>query len=136
MQEELYSRDFTANSLLMPLDLSNILDETGLGINDIENRILDTCLPPKLTFSYDPRRIIRVVYLTVKLKFSPSERAAEWIKSNGKMLQKVPSEYVKKKLNKALEIDATNTLQIINLLNLMEYMPKTKLLQKILMEKR
>ena len=136
MQEELYSRDFTANSLLMPLDLSNILDETGLGINDIENKVLDTCLPPNLTFTYDPRRIIRVVYLIVKLKFSPSERVAEWIKLNGKMLQKVPLEYIKKKLNKGLEIDANNTLQVINSLDLMKYIPETKLLQKALMETR
>jgi tRNA nucleotidyltransferase/poly(A) polymerase len=129
MKEELYSRDFTANALLMPLDLSNILDETGLGFNDINNKILDTCLPPKLTFSYDPRRIIRVVYLSVKLDFSPSYRVGAWIRDNGKLLQKVGMGYIKNKLNKALKINPEKTLQIITSLNLMEYMPKTKLLQ-------
>ena len=42
MHEELYSRDFTCNTVLMSLDLKRILDPTGLAINDIQSKIIKT----------------------------------------------------------------------------------------------
>ena len=92
MQKELYSRDFNVNTLLMPLDMSTILDITGKGINEINAKVIDTCLPPKITLGYDPKRIIRVVYLCCKLSFKPSSRVADWIKNNAaEIAGRIPS---------------------------------------------
>ena len=46
MQKELYSRDFTVNSFLMDLNLSDIDDQTGLATEGIRKKELDTNLQP------------------------------------------------------------------------------------------
>src|SRR5271170_2314735 len=43
MQREMFSRDFTCNSLLMTLDLKKIKDPTKLGLEDIKKKVLRTC---------------------------------------------------------------------------------------------
>jgi len=131
MQEELYSRDFTVNTLLMPLDLSSIMDSTGLAFKDIENKILDTCLPPETTFSNDPRRIIRVVYLCAKLGFKPSQRVVEWVSENNTIMNDVPEGYIKEKTNKAFKADAGYAKKLIEILKLETVVPGTSLSRSI-----
>src|ERR1700748_3494180 len=70
MQAELYSRDFTCNTLLMTLDLKTILDPTGLALNDIKSKTLRTCLPAAITLGYDNKRVVRVLYMAAKLNFN------------------------------------------------------------------
>ena len=36
MQRELFSRDFTCNTLIVPMNLRSLSDPTGLGIDDIK----------------------------------------------------------------------------------------------------
>ncbi len=131
MQEELYSRDFIANTLLMPLDLSNILDIIGLGINNIDDKIIDTCLPPRITLTYDPKRIIRIVYLCTKLDFKPANGVVAWVRKNGNLLTKVSDGYIKSKLNKSLKINTKRTIELIKELNLSQYIPQTELLRNV-----
>lgn len=118
LYEELYSRDFTINTLLIPMDLSNIIDITGLAMDDIKNRKIDTCLSPRITLLYDPKRIIRVVYLCSKLKFYPSDRIIEWIKVNKEVVENVKRGYIKSKIGKSLKIDSQYTIKVLKLLDL------------------
>lgn len=117
MQEELYSRDFTINTLLMPLNLKSIIDVTGLAMDDIKNRTIDTCLSPRITLSYDPKRIVRVVYLSAKLNFYPSKRVVKWIRENKKFIHYVNKGYIEEKLEKAKDINPIVTDKVMKLLN-------------------
>jgi len=121
MQEEIYSRDFTINTLLMPMDLSSVIDVTGLGINDITNKRIDTCLSPRITLAYDPKRIIRIVYLSAKLNFYPSERVIDWVRKNNKILSNVNEKYTKSKLLKSIKANPEITNKIIELLDIKSY---------------
>ena len=126
MQKELYSRDFTINTLLMPLNLSTVYDLIGLGIEHINKKIIDTCLSPRFTFMSDPKRIIRVVYLGAKLGFMPSERVSTWIRNHPEMLKSAPEGYIKDKLNSALKKNKEFAIQLIKQLNLENQIPFTQ----------
>ena len=71
MKKELYSRDFTVNTLLQPLDLDkDPIDLTGKAMSDVENKILRTPVNPNLTIGYDVRRILRAMKLILKLNLT------------------------------------------------------------------
>ncbi|MFZ4795896.1 MAG: hypothetical protein ACOYMA_00285 [Bacteroidia bacterium] len=123
MYEELYSRDFTMNSLLMPLDMSSISDLTNEGIADINKKIIKTCLNPEITFTSDPKRIIRLIYLCSKLNFNPDHTAINWVKKNGNLLSKVNNIYIRNKIIKAMKYDKEKTISLLNTLNLIKYIP-------------
>ena len=123
--EEMYSRDFTINALLLPLDMSTILDITRKGIKDVNDKIIDTCLEPSITLYYDPKRILRVIYLCAKLGFKPSKRVSDWILKNGAMISKVNSKYIKGRINAAISYNKEYTIQLLKSLNLIKYIPET-----------
>ena len=125
MQAEIYSRDFTVNTLLMPLDMSTILDITERGIADIKGKFIDTCLEPEITLGADPDRIIRVIYLCAKLGFKPKGRVMDWIVEHGDKLSKVNGGYIKGKLNKALGYDKGITMKLITDMRLGKYIPES-----------
>jgi tRNA nucleotidyltransferase (CCA-adding enzyme) len=73
LEKEIYSRDFTINTLLQPMDLSKKpIDITKKAFSDIENKILRTPVDANLTIGYDPRRILRAMSNLTKNLFSSS----------------------------------------------------------------
>lgn len=127
LQQEMYSRDFTCNSLLMTLDLQKVLDPTKQGIKDIKNKILKTCLSPEKTLNDNKNRIIRVIYLACKLGFSVDSSIITFIKSNPALIKQSSSEeYVKKQLKKATKYDLNKTIELLNQMNLWNYIPITE----------
>jgi tRNA nucleotidyltransferase/poly(A) polymerase len=118
---EIYSRDFTCNTLLLDLDLSNIQDLTGLGIDDINDKILRTCLDPDVTFNDDYNRIIRVVYLATKLDFKIDKSILNWVKVNAKLIENVEEKYLYKMLKKSFKYSYGRTLRLLYELNLLPF---------------
>jgi poly(A) polymerase len=135
MELELYSRDFTINTLLMPLDLTKIYDMTGLGIKHIMSKTIDTCLEPKITFTADPRRIIRVVYLSAKLGFHPSQRVIDWIRINPNVFESIGKKYVIDRLSKSIEKSPKITADIIKTLNIENIIPKSRVYTDFIINK-
>lgn len=122
---EVYSRDFTCNSLLMSMDLSKIYDLTKQGIPDIQNKIIRTCLSPEISLGSDYKRIIRAIYLAAKLNFKLDEEIENWIKNNPKAISSpsVKKNYLIKKLSKAIKYNKEITFSYLDKLNLWPYLP-------------
>jgi tRNA nucleotidyltransferase/poly(A) polymerase len=119
MQLELFSRDFTCNTLTIAMNLRVIEDQTGLGLNDINKKILRTPLPPRITLRDDPRRVIRAIYLAAKLGFTIEEDIIEWAKSNpDRIKEKVKPGFSRNKLLSAFRYNSKNTLNYITSMNL------------------
>lgn len=125
MDEEIYSRDFTCNTLLWSLDLREMYDVTQKAKTDILNKVIDTCLDPKITIGNDPKRISRSIYLSSKLGFSISDRTKNWIKNNPQSILDCGEDFTKKKLNKALTYNPSNTISLLDELNLWKFIPTT-----------
>lgn len=126
IEKELYSRDFYCNTLLMSLDFKRIKDMTGEGINDLNNKIIRTCLTPELTFKYNTNRIIRVVYLSAKLGFNVEPNIIEWVKNNPEYIMKSENSYLSKNIDKSLSIDADRTVYLIDKMDMWKYIPITE----------
>lgn len=120
---ELYSRDFTCNALLETMDLKTIKDPTGLGIVDIEKKILRTCLPAKFTLENDCKRIIRILYLAAKLGFEVDQEIIDWVKKNPTAISKAKPKYIAKKLQEAIDYDLDKTVRLLDLMGLWKNIP-------------
>ena len=59
--EDSFRRDFCCNALYKNIVTGQILDPTGKGLEDIQNKILRTPLDPETTFRDDPLRMLRAM---------------------------------------------------------------------------
>lgn len=123
MQCELYSRDFTCNALLLSLDLKNILDPTGLGIKDIQKKIIRTCLPAQLTLGSQHKRIVRIIYLAAKLDFEVDLEIINWVRANPNFFADAKPKFISSKLLKALSYNKTKTIKLLDVMNLWKWVP-------------
>jgi len=124
MLRELYSRDFTINSLLMTMDLKHILDPTGKGLKDIEDRIIRTNLSPAITLGGQHKRIVRVIYLAAKLDFDVDEKIITWVRKNPELIaDDVQIRYLAKNLNKALKYNKKKVISLIGEMGVWKYIP-------------
>lgn len=123
MQKEIYSRDFTCNSLLLSLDLKIISDPLGLGVNDINKRILKPCLSPEITFINSPKRIPRIIYLASKLNFDVDPKIIEWVKNHASLINNVNKKYLTTKIISGFNYNPQKTIKLLDDMNLWPYLP-------------
>lgn len=103
INEDLIRRDFTINTLMWRLrDLKSgpsgapVLDLTGNGVFDLEDRLLRTPCDPDKTFTDDPTRMLRAVKFVSRynLRIHPETRAS--IAKNAMALLNMPWDAVRK----------------------------------------
>jgi tRNA nucleotidyltransferase/poly(A) polymerase len=127
MQLEMYSRDFTINSMILTIDLKTVKDPIGLGLKDIGAKIIKTCLPARITLSLDQRRVIRIIYIAAKMNFNVDKEIIDWVKTNPKsVLAEGNKSYVSNKLNKALKYNKDKVIELANMMDLWNYLPINK----------
>lgn len=122
---ELLSRDFTCNSLLMELDLKTIKDPIGMAINDIKARILKTPIEPSYTLSNDPKRIVRIIYLSTKLDFDVEPQIIDFVSKNPELIKSVKPKYISDKLSYSMSRNEERTVELINKMKLWPHIPIT-----------
>lgn len=123
MQLELYSRDFTCNALLMSMDLKKVIDSIGLGIQDINAKVLRTCLPAQLTLGSDHKRVVRVLYMAAKLGFIVDNEIINWVRKNPQSISTPDQRYVTSKLGQALNYNPAVTTKLMDQMGLWQYAP-------------
>lgn len=123
MSKELYSRDFTCNTALMTMTLDRIIDPTGTAVEDISNKIIKTCLDPKLTLGFDNNRIVRALYLSAKLDFDVDENIISWISANPDAVRNIKPDYMVKKIRKGLKYNRAKVIDFINKTNMKNLIP-------------
>ncbi len=102
IEEDIYRRDFTVNSLVMNVMNSKIRDISGKGIPDIKAKIIRATSNPKSIFAEDPLRMLRAIRFTVQLGFSIEEETLDGIVANAQMLQHISRERIRDELTKIL----------------------------------
>jgi hypothetical protein len=133
LELESFSRDFGCNSLLLSLDFKEILDPTGNGKKDCDNKIIKTILPPAITFKPNPKtknnnRAIRSIYLACKLGFDIDSAIIEYLTNNPIAITLADDKSLAKKLNEAYRLDADKTIYYLNKMNLWNYIPINNML--------
>jgi len=102
IEEDIYRRDFTVNSLIMNMMNSGIRDISGKGMTDIEAKIIRATSNPESIFSEDPLRMLRAIRFAVQLGFSIEEKTLDGIVANAQMLQYISRERIRDELTKIL----------------------------------
>lgn len=105
LQKETFSRDFTANALLLSPDFKHLLDLTGRGQKDIASKILTCPVDCHYALSFDPKRILRAYYFKAKYGFSFSDELHEAIIKLLPILPRVNRRYASEMINKILRAD-------------------------------
>lgn len=126
MQKEVFSRDFTCNSLLLNLDLNQILDPTNKGFQDLKDKKIKTCLPAEITLVNSKNRVIRSVYLACKLGFDIDQSIVDFVSKNPKSVKISSRKTLVEKLNEAFKRDPDRASYWISKMNLWNYIPITE----------
>lgn len=134
MDKEIYSRDFTCNALLLPLDLKEVIDITEQGKKDIKNKIIKTCLSPEITLMTNKNRVVRAIYLACKLDFEIDQNIINFVKKNPSSIKISTEKSLSEKLNSAFEKDGDKATFYLNKMNLWSYVPVTKIMQPFYMK--
>lgn len=102
--EDVMRRDFTINTLAVNLDKENFgafIDPLN-GMEDLENKIIRTPLPPDQTFIDDPLRMMRAIRFATQLQFEIHPGTWQSIKKNATRVKIISAERVIDELNKII----------------------------------
>jgi len=126
MQREMFSRDFTCNSLLLSIDLKRLLDPTHQGFKDMKNKIIRTCLAPEVTLTSNRNRVVRAIYLSCKLGFDIDTSIVNYVSKNPQVMKISSEKAMIEKINEAFSRDADRATFWINRMGLWNYIPITE----------
>ena len=84
LSEDASRRDFGMNSLFLDLEDNEIIDKTGHGLQDIQDRVIRISDPESIDiiFRDDPLRILRAIRQAAQLGFQVDPQITEYVKAN------------------------------------------------------
>lgn len=119
-EEDALRRDATVNALFYNLQTSTIEDFTGLGLHDIEHKIIRTPLSPYHTFKDDPLRVLRLIRFASRFGYEIDQEAEQAMNDSSikaALKAKVTRERVWKELEKMLRGKASLLQEPLTILN-------------------
>ncbi|KAG1841321.1 hypothetical protein DFJ58DRAFT_732495 [Suillus subalutaceus] len=120
--EDALRRDLTINTLFYNVHTRSVEDFTEKGLEDLQNGIIRTPLPPRETFLDDPLRVIRCIRFASRFGFeieSDLQQAAQLEIIQDSLAQKISRERVGEELDKMMKgQDPLRSIRIINDLKL------------------
>ncbi|KAG1749677.1 uncharacterized protein EDB91DRAFT_1327149 [Suillus paluster] len=120
--EDALRRDLTINSLFYNIHTRSVEDFTEKGLDDLQNGIIRTPLPPRETFLDDPLRVIRCVRFASRFGFEIDpdlQQAAQLEIIQDNLAQKISRERVGEEIDKMMKgPDPLRSIRIINDLKL------------------
>jgi len=126
LTQEMFSRDFTCNALLMDLDFQKIHDITKQGLPDIKDRVIRTCLSPQITLTSNRNRVVRAIYLACKLNFEVDPAIISFVKQYPQTARLSTEKATKDKLNQAFQRDPNKASFLLSQMGIWNYVPITK----------
>ena len=112
--KEVYSRDFTINTLHMDLSTFEILDPIGVGKEDINNKIIRTPVPPDISLMDDPNRIWRAIRFSSKFNFDIDKEIIEFVRQNKEYLENHPevkTAYIENVIGESIKLNPKRTIE-------------------------
>ena len=123
---EIFSRDFTINSLHLDYIREKFIDYTGRSFNDINNRIIIPNTTAEICLSDNPSRILRAISLATRLNFEIDKSIIDYTRNN---ITKISSHILKDKkyftssISRSINNDEERTINLLNETGLFKYVP-------------
>ena len=110
----IYSRDFTLNTLIMNLNDYNVYDITGFGIRDIEDKIIRTPIDPNISIKDNTLNILRALRFSVRYNFNIDDKLLKAIDKYKKYILKENSiQRVQIEILKMLKENKEDSINVI-----------------------
>lgn len=103
--EDARRRDFKCNAVYYDIARGELVDPLG-GIDDINNKVLDTVVSPKQVFGHDGLRLMRLARFSGELGFTPIDAVIDGATMHAKNIKDVSAERIYDELKKILISDA------------------------------
>lgn len=136
MKREIYSRDFTINTLLEDLDLSNVYDITGEAEADISAGLIKCPIDSEIAIGSDPRRILRAIKFSLKYGFKLDNNLKNSILKNRKKIQDLPVRFVQDRMNEIIQIDEDDGIKALVEYKLLPLVQLTQPIYDILIKRK
>lgn len=104
LKDDQLRRDFTINAMaisLQQLTFGEVMDPFN-GIQDLNDKRIQTPTNPDITFSDDPLRMLRAIRFATQLKFEITEECLTAIQRNAERLKIISQERITTELNKII----------------------------------
>ncbi|MCS7308657.1 MAG: HD domain-containing protein [Armatimonadota bacterium] len=122
LREDAFRRDFTVNALMRNLHTGELLDLTGMGLNDLRAGLLRTPVDPTVTFTEDPLRAMRAVRFAAQLDFDIEPKTYEAICRTAHRLRVISMERIRDEFTKILQAShAVKGLRLLRETGLLEH---------------
>lgn len=99
VNQDYVRRDFTINAIYID-EKFNVIDPSGLGIEDLKNKIIRFIGEPSKRIKEDPLRIVRAERFETKLKFSIEPKTAMAMKKYRYLLDEINPDKIKEEYRK------------------------------------
>lgn len=136
MKLEIYSRDFTINTLLETLDFTTLYDLTGEGMDDLRAGLIRCPIDPNITIGVDPRRILRAIKFSIKYGFKIEENLKNALLEHRKKIKNLPQKFVQDKITEIVNLNPEEGVEMLIKYKLLPLVPLSKTVSDILIQQR
>jgi tRNA nucleotidyltransferase/poly(A) polymerase len=100
LDDDVSRRDFSINSMLEDVVTGEILDLSGKGKSDLENKIIRSTGDPDIIFGEDPLRILRGIRFSLKYEMEIEPDTLRGIARNASKIANISGERISEELRK------------------------------------
>ena len=138
---EVYSRDFTINTMHKKLLNHELIDITGLAVRDLENKVVKTITVPDICFEDDLRRVFRAINFAARLGFSIDGNIVDYAKNNidvfsREMGRTLRDAFVTSIIGESISKDAEKTLGYLVDMGILSLIPLTGVFKDELIKRK
>jgi tRNA nucleotidyltransferase (CCA-adding enzyme) len=138
---EVYSRDFTINTMHKKLFEKDLIDITGLAQKDLDRKIVRTVTTPDICFEDDLRRIFRAINFAARLDLSIDGSIVDYAKNNKNIISKemgrtLRDAFVTSIISESVSKDPEKTLGYLVDMGILSLIPLTGVFKEELISRR